>query len=398
MQQVQEELSNWISTKICPPSESIATGPNEHFVQLSIAAGVICSRDRLRDVVPEDLQSLHCPALPSFPASGDVVSALLQLLSLVANPKGNCVGMWSPFLCQTISAGTGASKEEWSHMAKRTLLHMCGSKTRYNAVRAHFAFSWSTDRLINEVDVLVHAALAVKEKARQCGSNWKQDKVQDVAALRGGDLLGTEDLITEDIMTPRRLDEVRHILSELAAVAKKRPDHWARFCGIAASVPDSLRSSRSDSDTQQQLLKVRPGVLLFIIACLVRGDTQVKAFRLVDSALSSAAPAKKKKGSAWEEDTEAAGEDTMKDDMFESCQNPADVLDLSLPEAVAFLIRFGCGGSTCDARQLACSIASKIFLLQGFKVQGHLFESLVALALSRLVTSGKCSLELLQVR
>jgi hypothetical protein len=395
MQAVQEELSNWISTKVCPPSDAIAMDANEYAVQQNSVAGVMCSRDRLRDVAPEDLLSLRSSAVPSLPASGNVVSALLQVLSLIASPKGNSVGIWSSFLCQTITAGTGSFKEEWSDMAKRALLQLCNSKSRYSAVRAHFAFAWSGDRLINEVGVLIHAALAVKEKARQCGSNWKKDKVQDVAALRAGDLLGTEDLISEDIMTPRLIDEARQILSELIGVVKKRPDHWARFCGIVTSVPDSLRLTRPA--TQQQLLKVRPGVLLFIVACLVRGDAQVKAFRLIDLALSSAISTKKRKGSALEEDAEAAANESMKDEIFESWQNPAPVFELSRPEAVAFVIRYGCGGSTCDVRQLACSIVSKLFLLQGSQVQGDLFESLAAVALSRLVSSGKCSLELLRV-
>lgn len=392
LQQTLDDLCKWISSDGGQQVGGGRPSRSNDSVEADTLAGAFCSRHRLRDVRPEDFVSLRAPRFRSHSSrdDDDVGSALLQLLALVASPKGNAAVTWSPFLCHMISSRGGAMPEASSLAAKRALLLMCGSRSRYVAVRAHFSFSINRDRLVMEAGVLVLSAFAVKERARQCGSDWKRHPGREVAGLLAGDLLGADDLISEDVTTSSRLEEVRKILSELAAVAKKRPDHWSTFCGLV-SLPDTRFVSVPES--LQQVLKISPVVTIFVLSLLLRGDVQLRAFQLIDVALSSTPTMQQKKAGA------ASREYPLGTEMSSSAEdlNPARILQLTIPQAVAFVARFGCGGGTSDLRHIACSIIWKLFLRSDSRVQSELFGKLVPVALSLQRSTGKSCLELLRV-
>jgi GRF zinc finger len=395
MQPVLEDLCKWISSDggqrigLCHPRHMYDSE------QLDTLAGAFCSRHRLRDVRPEDFVSLRATPfrIRSSPEIDDAGSALLRLLALVASPKGNAAVTWSPFLCHMISSRGGLMTEASSLSAKRALLRMCGSRSRYIAVRAHFSFSLNRDRLVMEAGDLLLSAVAVKERARQCGSDWKRDSGhQESDGLRAGDLLGTEDLVSEDVTTSSRLEEVRKILTEAGVVAKKRPDHWSTFCGLVTlpgtrfvPVPESL----------QQVLHVPPVIVLFALSPLLRGDAQVRAFQLVDMAMSPALTMHPKKGVGVSKEHAPLG--TEVPSSAESSLNPARILQLTIPQAVTFIARFGCCGGTSDLRRVVCSITWKLCLHSDSRFQSELFERLVPVALSPQRTTGKSCLELLRV-
>jgi GRF zinc finger len=394
MQPILDDLCKWISDDDAQHAEGSQATNLYDSEQLETLAGVVCSRHRLRDVRPEDFVSLRAPAfrLHSSPGTGDVGGALLRLLALVASPKGNAAVTWSPFLCHMISSRGGSMPESSSLAAKRALLLMCGSRSRYIAVRAHFSFSLNRDRLALEAGDLVLSACAVKERARQCSSDWKRDAGQDVAGLHAGDLLGTEDLISEDVSTASRLEEVRKILTEVGAVAKKRPDHWSAFCGFAA-LPDTRFVPVPES--LLQVLKMPPVVFLFALLPLLRGDAQLRAFQLVDLALSTAGTMQQKKGGGSMKDGAPMGPDAPSS--VEFTLDPARILQLTIPQAVTFVGRFGCCGGTSDLRRLACSITWELFAHTDSSVQSELFGRLVSVALSPHRTTDKSSLELFRV-
>jgi len=179
-------------------------------------------------------------------------------------------------------------------------------------------------------------------------------------------------LISEDCFTIKCMQESRRVLVDLLAVAKNRPDYWRKFCGNlgATSSSNILLAEGTGND---DALSLSPIVFLFAVACLLRGETQLIAFNLIDIALDDSASAKKQK---------EADQDT-----------PEKILCLSLDDLLHFVCRFGCGGNTAQLRAVACSIASKICGRDDPSLAGKLFFSLIFdLTLGEM---GKCHKELL---
>lgn len=387
--QFNDSVAKYIWDEFPDLSDSLCRWVSEHFkssyvdAKVDVApplsadarAGGILSRRRLHDVPTRELlQPSDLPIRTALGCDESVFNASLQLLALVAGPKGNASKAWSSLLCRVICAKPSSENSPPMLRAKRALLQLCGTKSRYVTVRAHFAFAKSRERIAAILCFLVRECMILREKARQSGPHWKDERCEDVSALRPGDLLGSEDLISEDILTSRRIDDARKTLLELAAVVKKRPDHWAKFCdgSIGLEVP-------VDSMPLYDLQMASPATFIFTVACMLRGESQAKAFRLIDTAL--------------------AASDRKESLAKASAAYPPPVLafELSVSEAAGFVMRFGCNGGTSETRQIACSIISRIFNELDRSLAGRLFQRLLGAPVCRTHVLGRCNADLFVV-
>lgn len=197
-------------------------------------------------------------------------------------------------------------------------------------------------------------------------------------------------MISEEVVTVGRLEEARRVLQDLGSVAKRRSDHWRRFCGLN-DIHQSL--SLVAEAPESQLARVPPVIFLFGVSCLLCGEAQVKALRLLALALG---PANGKKptpiialGSDEDGEQEAQSGKDVVGLPFASESTPESVLNLSTDDMVAFISAFGLGGCTAEIRQLACSVVAKICCQAGAVVSGQVFGRLVETSLGHAGAMGK---------
>lgn len=372
--------------------------------QADLVDGAFCSRERLENTVAarlfEDIsRRTHGGGIGDDKSANRerlVVESSFELLALVARPAAD-ISSWYSLLCEIIYSSDKSNGLR--SLAKRALIQLCGRQRElYLAVRDHHVFGFQFEKLIQVCDRGMKACLLLKEKARQCGPNWRSKEKVSLDQLLFGEIFGTQDLVSEDV--PRlELDQAAYkTLCELLTGAKKRGNNWRRFSGLNA-----LPKPRREHDCISELFHTSPVACLLWLACAMNTENLVKALKLVDLALTRSSDDKK----TPEKVAGGTSSEDQDDNRVVSTQNasialpgltyksPEEMLSFSVDDTHAFAMRFVCKGSTVEIRRLACNVAAKIcHHMEPLKV-GQLFERLIGHPLCQTGEMGKNHVEFL---
>ncbi|CAJ1939091.1 unnamed protein product [Cylindrotheca closterium] len=387
--------------------------------QKDFTDGVFCSREKLRDIISvktelDNSQNSFSSYLMAGKKSGDhnmgLLESSLDLLVLVADHKTQGISRWFSLLCEIIVSKTKHAATR--PMAKKVLKNLCGGKmTLFQTIRDHFGFWFQLKRLYRCSITRLEAALIVKEKARYCHPDWSNLEKKTWANLCVGDLIGADELLSEDTYSHASCKTVGRVLDDLWNGIKSRDDSWRRFCGLR-SLPQSLRDQRnkSNSDTykthnDQYLSEAAPIMALFWISCALSGTNQTKALRILDFALNNSSAGSRMNGK---------GSEAAIDNDDSSMKEEEDVISLSqegraLPEEilmtgkekltvdgfVAFSMTYVYGGRASQLRQAAAGILKKLSNSLSTEDQGRLFQRLVYVPMEDAGRMGKASNEFL---
>lgn len=162
------------------------------------------------------------------------LNASLELFSLLPVQMKSSSGVsssWSPVLCEIIST---SPSDVLRHLAKSMLQRLCGGRQDiYHRVRDHYVFGFQFRKLLQQSQDILDSALVVREQARQCGSNWREEEVM-FHTLPASGLFGVNELISEDCYSISTEENVAAILNELLSAAgrgigtitKTRSNNW----------------------------------------------------------------------------------------------------------------------------------------------------------------------------
>jgi hypothetical protein len=372
--------------------------------QTDLVDGAFCSRERIENTVAarhfENI-SRHTPgggigSATSTNSDRFVVESSLELLALVGRPAAD-ISSWYSLLCVIIHSSDKSSGLR--SLAKRALMQLSGrQRDLYLAVRDHHVFGFQFEKLIQVSGRGLRACLLLKEKARQCGPNWRSKDKISLDQLKFGEIFGTQDLVSEDV--PRlELDQVAYkMLCELLTGAKKRGNNWRRFCGLS-----SLPKPGREHDCMPELFNTSPVTCLLWLACAMGTDNLVKVLKLVDLALARSSGEKK----TLEKVPGGSSSDDQVENRAATAQNesialpglvyksPEEMLSFSVDDAYSFAMRFVCRGSTVEIRRLACNVAAKICNQMEPSKVGQLFERLIGHPLCQTGEMGNNHVELL---
>jgi hypothetical protein len=382
--------------------------------------GVFCSREKLQDIVSgesvlmterEGSRDLSMPVRVSGDRGVQLLEASLDVLILIADHESDGISRWFSLLCEiNVSTSKHAGLRA---LAKKVLKSLCGGKQAlYHSVRDHFAFWFQLKRLYRNASQLMDAALIVKEKARNCRPDWSSSERITWSNLGVGDLIGTDELISEDEYTQLCSKMIGKVLDELWAAIKNRGESWRRFCSLR-SLPHSQRDQKGsgrdsvDGEGQQHLPASAPIVALFWISCSLAGANQGKILRLVDFALTKW----KERPSSVDKLLEPGAEEAVQDGLEEeetmllsqeALTIPEDILlssdrKLTIDGIIAFAIALVYGGRTLQLRQLSLSIVMKLCHKFSSADLGLIFQRLVSFHFDDVGRMGKMSTEFLSL-
>jgi len=145
--------------------------------------------------------------------------------------------------------------------------------------------------LLSYCESPLQAALFVREKARQCGPQWRLSNVTWETLSSGGLLLGAQALISEDYYAVAVMEQVTKMLDTLTStISKSRSDNWRHFCSLE-KLPQQdtdLEGNNAHSTTfaEDGLHNRSPICLLLWMARSVLESSQVKLLNLMDVALT----------------------------------------------------------------------------------------------------------------
>lgn len=398
-----------------PSMKSIYSG---EMMQRDFSDGVFCSREKLQDIAcgesvltskREGPRDLSMPVSVAGDRGIQLLEASLDVLLLIADHESDGISRWFSLLCEiNVSTNKDAGLRA---LAKKVLKSLCGGKqTLYHSVRDHFAFWFQLKGLYRNAATLMDAALVVREKARNCRPDWSTSQRITWSNLGVGDLIGADELISEDEYTQIRSKMIGKVLDELWTAIKNRGESWRRFCSLR-SLPHSQRDHKgggrdsSDVGGEQHLSASSPIVALFWISCSLAGSNQGKAFRLVDFALTKW----KENASSIDKFLEAGSEEMVQGGLTgegrmllsqESPAIPEDIIlsgetKLTIEGIVAFAIALVYGGRTLQSRQLSLSIVTKLCHKLSAADLGLIFQRLVSFPFVRVGRMGKMSTEFL---
>ena len=391
-------------------------------MERDFADGVFCSREKLQDTVSGEnavkteatgTRELLMPVGTQGDRGALLLEASLDLLTLIADHQTEGISRWFSLLCEiNISSNKPSSLRA---LAKKVLQSLCGGKrSLYHSVRDHFAFGFQLKSLYFHSSPVLVAALIVKEKARQCSVDWARIDNVSWSTIGVGDLIGTDDLISENDYTQMCAKKLGKVLDELwSVINKNRGESWRRFCGLR-SLPHSHREIKKSGqgskhgEAECSLAATSPIVALFWIACALNGTNQVLMFRLVDFALTNWKERKSVHRKSQESSSEGEGANDGNEDeeamtvAEESLSVPEEILlngerKLTVDGIVAFAISFVYGGRTLELRRVAFHVIVKLCCKLSAENQGLVFQRLIALPLSELGHMGKTSVEFLNL-
>jgi GRF zinc finger len=229
--------------------------------------------------------------------SDKYLEASMNLISAVASPSSSkdfkVPGQqrWYSLLSKVICLNTASRLRPQATLA---LKRMClGDRALYHSVRDHYVFGFQVKEIFQNSKGILRGALCVREQARQCGDNWK-DECTDSSNLDAGALLGTIDLIQEDCITLHVASRIGIVLDDLLRDARSRVLNWRNFCSKVSFEFDAdieLGKCRVDSkgnnDWMDTLFCGPPIFTLFWLSCSFSGPNQIKVMALIDLALTS---------------------------------------------------------------------------------------------------------------
>jgi hypothetical protein len=289
-----------------------------------------------------------CCNASSESASGTaaILSEALYLFSLVASSQSHLGSDWYPVLCAIINGGSPALR----HLAKKCLQQLCGgSQDMYHRIRDHYVYGYQFRKLLRQSEGLLDNALIVREMAKQCGVNWREDEVEfDTLCPLG--LLGVGDLVSEDCLSVSYEQAVQQILDELLRTAgtHTRKCNWMNFCALSEIPADHQECSMSGSLFEQ--LAHRPPIMsIFWLGSCLRGSNQVKLLQLADIAFAHDA----KEVSSGDDQEDGHNSDIM--------QHPTQILvSLTVADLHAFVVELIVNGRSSELRRVACRVAFKL--------------------------------------
>lgn len=381
--------------------------------QKDYADGVYCSREKLRDTISgkaelsneqSGLNSCLISAKDNRDHNVQLLESSLDLLVLVADHKTEGISRWFSLLCEIIVSKT--KHAALRPMAKKVLKNLCGGKmTRFQTIRDHFGFWFQLKRLYRSSISQLEAALIVKEKCRCCHPSWSSLEKKTWVNLCVGDLVGADELLSEDTYSHASCKNVGRVLDDLWNGIKSRDDSWRRFCRLR-SLPQSLRGQRKSktdphTNNDQYLAEAAPIMALFWISCALSGANQTKAFRILDFALNNTNDGSRTTGKNREDAMDIEEEEaTISISNEGRALFPEEILmtgkeKLTVDGFVAFCITYVNRGRTSQLRQAAAGILKKLSKSLSNEDQGQLFQRLVYAPMEEVGRMGKASNEFL---
>jgi len=314
----------------------------------------------------------------------------MDLFSYIApKRKSSSAAVWSmdwfSILCEIISGDSGTTLRA---LAKKMLQRLCGFRTDiYHKVRDHYVFGFQYSKLLMQSRDILDAALLVREQARQCGRNWRDDEVT-FQTLAASGLFGTEDLISEDCM--KREESISSVLDELLSHAK-RGENWKHFCG---GLPEANHLKRGSADVSgfmldmlQEIFSRPPIVSLMWLGSCLGGSNQVKVFSLVDIALENVGS---KSVNISTKDTEEMmlyiggnGNRPTPEQSLARC--------MTIDDVNAFIGQFVLSGRSDKLRSIASVIGIKLALQFNSSDRNLLFKSLIDNGIRKIGSLGQDS-------
>ena len=394
---------------------------DEASLQEDWSDGAFLSKAKLgrgTSVMSDDAVANEGPEGCSPKSDQDVilVHASLALLASVASTvevgeaSTGTAGDWFPLLCEIISASQHAGVRLQS---KRLLKRLCGGKSDYHRVRDHYIFSFQYESLLRHCAGPMQAALIARERARQCGPNWRDESL-NWNNLAAGGLLGTCDLVSEDAFPAKTAQKIDMVLDNLIELTENRGGNWRHFCALA-KLPQNGHCS---DDGIADLSEISPVVTLFWIACSIPGYN-VKALRLIEVALSSrssdgsvgvAAPAAPGTG-PFDESGGILSTDVGTDINTDTNEQSAGKKDTVTPEKTlfcterglnvddvhAFVMQFVLRGRTVNLRSIARRVAHTMCRMLPSSELEAMFATFIRVSLREVQALGQCSVEFLEL-
>ena len=381
--------------------------------------GIFCSKEKLLDVVSyealvnTDLTATHELSMPVHALCDRgalLLEASLDLLTLIADHKTDGISRWFSILCE-IAMSTNKHSSLKS-LATKVLKALCdGNRRKYHYVRDHFTFSFQLKRLYHFSHKMLESALIVKEKSRQCSVDWK-DPAINWATLGVGDLIGTQNLISEDDITELNLKGCGKALDDMWAIIKNRGGSWRQFCGLR-SLPLSHRqcaksnSSEKQSSIEKDLSDAPPITVLFWIASSLVGINQVKVLKMIDFALIDWKGRKISLNIDGKNTNEVGSHETdLEDDRVigigSAISKPEELLfksgsrEMVVGDIVSFSLHLIHSGKTSELRRVANQIVSKLSQAISVEERVDLFNNLVA-SIANVGIMGKSGVEFLNL-
>ena len=276
-------------------------------------------------------------------------------------------------------------------------------RAAYHQVRDRFVFASQFADLLAYCAAPLEAALFVRQKARQCGPQWRLSNATWETLGTGG-LLGTQPLISEDNYTVIEMEKVTKVLDSLITITRSRSENWRHFCAL-----DSL--PQKDTDLEFKTLvelpesgflhhQRSPICLLFWMACSLPGDHQVRLLQLIDTATQRGT------GAISYDETHGimstdVGTDADAEVSTGDNDTPEKVLlsgasGLSTNDLCAFATTFVLHGESKEIRLRAKNIIQNLIIRSCADSLNGFFEHMAALCMTEVGPCGKQSIEFLQ--
>ena len=382
---VSMEGTNVDSNEVSQMSSILQEIQNISIISQDFSDGVFLSKTRLESSFEvglfkrEEKESLRQNQVSDQSIFSLLIQSALDLLSQIASNDLETNSMiisqslwdkgWFNLLCSIIST-TSASPHQQQLKAKRMLKRLCGGrKLVYHSVRDYHVFAIQYSSLLCYCKKILDDAFYVKEKARMCGSRWKETPLS-WENMKAGDLLGLEGLLSENSF-PFDVDEnVNTILNDLIESAKTRCTNWRQFC-ITSESPIVCNSGSNG-------MKSAPFIGLVWMACCLPGRCQVKILQLIDVALNEV---ESKSTNVVQENDEGLVRDDEQFPFFAE------------EDIVSFVVQFILHGRTSELRRISFKVASK--LLNGLSKVTimSVMEKLSRISLNLINTLGDSSSE-----
>ena len=327
---------------------------NEDDINQEINDGIIQSRIRLgKQGSTSTTKCLHASSGFLNDATS-LISESLWLFSLVASPQNpGSDSEWHPVLCSIITGGSPVL----IHLAKRYLQKLCGGdQDLYHRICDQYVYGYHFRKLLRLSEGVLDFALIVREMAKQCGDNWRNDEIE-FNTLSPAGLFGVGDLISEDCLSVSYDGAVQQILDELLTTAgtHARKRNWRNFCFSELPGDSNEYQSSNYSNVMEQLVR-RPPILciLWLSSCL-RGSNQVKMLQLADIAL----PDVRKDVISTSREDDVKLIDALTDESTLSSHEQT-LSSLNVGDLHAFVVEFVINGRSKDLRCVAARVATKL--------------------------------------
>jgi E3 ubiquitin-protein ligase UBR4 len=326
---------------------------------------------------------------------------------------------WYSPLCHIISKNFGPDLRS---RAKEMLKCITGGRrATYRQVRDRFVFASQFMELLSHCESPLQASLFVREKARQCGPQWRLSNVT-WDTLGSGGLLGAQSLISEDYYVVTVMEQVTKMLDTLiSTISKSRSDNWRHFCSLE-KLPQQDTDLEGDtaysaSFMEEGLHDRSPICLLLWMACSVPARSQEKLLYLMDVALTDSVFGKPDSKCRSLSITSSNVEDShgiMSTDggtdiepstlaaQWVNEETPEKVLlsgasGLSVNDICAFIIGFVVNGGSAELRIHAKNIATILTSQSPPDNLDLILQRMATICLREVGSLGKQSIEFLQM-